>query len=123
MQLLTVADVAYRLQISECAAREIVRKLQHVRVGKMFRLRPEVLDRYISKGGDQCAGVAVGKIESISKGMSTTPGEETQTVTSGLSPRTSEIRKRQLSQPAKSSGSVRLTPRLGHGRESRSKTR
>jgi len=52
-RLLAVADVAELLQCGSRKARETMLKLPHVRVGKLLRIRRDVLDRWIVAGGDE----------------------------------------------------------------------
>jgi excisionase family DNA binding protein len=50
-RLLTIADVAARLSCSQAHARRIAREIGIVKVGRLVRVRPADLDRYIADGG------------------------------------------------------------------------
>lgn len=52
-RLLTVADVAELLRCGRRKAREVMLALPHVRVGKLLRIRPAVLERWTEAGGDE----------------------------------------------------------------------
>lgn len=50
--LLSVVDVRAVLGVADRKAREIMLALPHVRVGRLLKIRPEVLDRWQQRGGD-----------------------------------------------------------------------
>lgn len=52
VKLLKVDDVATILGIPENAAYEVMNALPHVRIGKRIRVHPDVLDKWMRKGGD-----------------------------------------------------------------------
>lgn len=112
--LLGVDEVAEMLGVGERKAREVMLALAHVRIGKLLKIRPEVIDRWIKNGGD-----GVWRRNSSSEDESGGAGDTTSTASAGRSPRTSEIGERLNSLRVKSSGVTRLTPRTGHGRSSR----
>lgn len=49
--LLTVAQVAERLACSEATARRVIRQMRYVKIGKLVRVDPAVLERFIAEGG------------------------------------------------------------------------
>lgn len=82
--LLTIDDVAERLQVSPYKARQIVLQLSHVRVGKLLRLRPEVLERYVERGGD--GGNAENAADKVAKGRQARGREHAERSANRLTP-------------------------------------
>jgi len=114
--LLSVDDVAEVIGVSPRKAREVMLSLTHVRVGKLLKIRPEVLEAWIKRGGDEWRGSTFGERHGGH-------GDTTPTESAGESRRTRQS-VGPLSLPrAKSSAGMRLTPRTGHGKRSRSSAR
>jgi len=47
--LLTATDIADRLQISRGYAYELMRRMHHVIIGRSIRVRPEVLQQWLTR--------------------------------------------------------------------------
>lgn len=51
-RFLTPQDVQARLRIGRSSAYELVQRLPHVKIGRSLRLREDVLEQFLSEGGD-----------------------------------------------------------------------
>ncbi len=48
-ELLTAADVAKMLRVCTNTARDLIRTLPHIKVGSRYRVRRDVIEKYIEK--------------------------------------------------------------------------
>jgi hypothetical protein len=114
--LLSVSEVRSYVGCGDRKAREIMLSLTHVRIGKLLKIRRDVLEKWLKQGGSEWR-------DSTSVKRPGGVGDTTSTASDGPSRRSSGTESPQVTRLARSNAATRLTPRSGHGRNSHSKKR